>query len=26
LAFQKNVKGYVANPTGSEHFNTVYFE
>lgn len=26
LAFQKNVKGYVANPTGSEHFNTVSFE
>jgi len=26
LAFQKNVRGYVANPTSSEYFNTVYFQ
>jgi peptide/nickel transport system substrate-binding protein len=26
LAFRKNVRGYVANPTGSEFFNTVYFQ
>ncbi len=26
LPFQKKVKGYVANPTNTEYFNTVYFE
>ena len=26
LAFLKSVKGYVANPTSSEFFNTVYFQ
>jgi len=26
LAFLKSVKGYVANPTSSEYFNTVYFQ
>jgi peptide/nickel transport system substrate-binding protein len=26
LAFQKKVRGYVANPTGAEHFNTVFFQ
>ncbi len=26
LPFQKKVKGYVANPTNSEFFNTVYFQ
>ena len=26
LAFLKKVKGYVANPTSSEYFNTVYFQ
>ena len=26
LAFLKGVKGYVANPTSSEYFNTVYFQ
>ncbi len=26
LAFLKKVKGYVANPTTSEYFNTVYFQ
>jgi peptide/nickel transport system substrate-binding protein len=26
IPFQKKVKGYVANPTNSEFFNTVYFQ
>lgn len=26
LPFQKKVKGYVANPTNSEFFSTVYFQ
>jgi len=26
LPFQKKVKGYVANPTNTEYFNTVYFQ
>ena len=26
LAFLKKVRGYVANPTGAEYFNTVYFQ
>ena len=26
LPFQRKVKGYVANPTNTEYFNTVYFE
>ncbi len=26
LAFVKKVKGYVANPTSSEYFNTVFFQ
>ncbi len=26
LAFLKSAKGYVANPTSSEYFNTAYFQ
>jgi hypothetical protein len=26
LAFAKKVKGYIANPTNTEWFNTVYFQ